>query len=507
MKLWIIYLQYYENNATYSPRLMCEAAEKYQLNYELFYAEYFSVLIEEGKQKLYYKDQPITELPDVAFFRGYAFELMQYLEDRCVTLINSSEGMRIVKDKFQTHKLVNNKVFQPKVLKTKNMNFTTIKNVLGCPFVAKDNFGSKGDNVFLVDNEKQFNDILTSHNNIDFIFQEYIEKAKGEDIRVYVVGDKVIGSIKRKSLSGDFRANISQGGVGEIVEVPEYVKNQAIQVSKLLNLNICSVDFLKADEQYYFCEANGNAAFSAFIKNGFKMQDIFMEYISKEYKHIHNYWARLRAIELTSNDYIFLNNQSNVLVSAPHNVSQYREGKFKPKDLGSGELALKLATENNLNYIIKTKNNGNEAIDDDANYYENCNYRTEILNLLNKNSLLLDIHSLKASREEEINIGINGGLNINNNLNLIEKLRKLFEDCGLKVSIDFPFAAPKPTICYDIHDKTSVNCIQLEFKSTLINPKNKNNKINIICECLKSFVNYYEKLIRDQKIEKVIELN
>jgi hypothetical protein len=47
--------------------------------------------------------------------------------------------------------------------------------------------------------------------------QEYIEESNGEDIRIFVVGDKIIASMKRSSEVGEFRSNVHRGGSTEVI--------------------------------------------------------------------------------------------------------------------------------------------------------------------------------------------------------------------------------------------------------------------------------------------------
>ena len=192
--------------------------------------------------------------------------------------------MIIVRDKLKTHQIVNELgVKQPKTLYCKYPDFNLLKDELKLPFVIKDNNGSRGMNVSLIEDENSMRDIIENNPSIKFIFQEYISDSKGRDLRLYVVGDKVVGSITRVATGDDFRANVSLGGVGKEIEVPLSLETQSINIAKRLGLNICSVDYLYSNNDYIFCEANGNAAFSAFIKLGYKMQDIFMKYIKEKY--------------------------------------------------------------------------------------------------------------------------------------------------------------------------------------------------------------------------------
>lgn len=288
MKLWILYSKKHETTAVYSTELMMNAASKFGIEHELFYFNYFRLVIINNKETLFYKNQQVTQLPDVVFCRGYYIELIKYLEKNGVKIINSAFGMQSVKNKYETHvQLTKINVSQPKTMFANFAAYQDIVNMLGSPFVMKDNLGSKGNNVYLVKSEQEFNEIKTEHETtrIDFIYQEYIASSKGRDIRVYVVGDTVVGAIKRVSENeADFRANLSQGGSAHVFELSEELKKLSIEICKTLKLEIAGLDFLfDENNQPIFCEANGNAAFSGFVKFGYKMQEIFMQYIAKTY--------------------------------------------------------------------------------------------------------------------------------------------------------------------------------------------------------------------------------
>lgn len=284
MKIWIIYNKTYETNGSRSPLKMCNSAQKFGLESKLLYIEYFSICAENGREEIYYKNEKVTDFPDVAIIRCYQFEIMHALEKKGVKLLNSSQGSRICRDKYATHKIANSlNIPQPKTIFTKNYDFNFLSKELSLPFVMKDNTGAKGSHVYLIENEEALNKILNDNKDIVFIFQEYIKNSKGMDVRAYIVGNEIVGCIKRTSANGDFRANISLGGEAILVDIPQKIKNQALALAKVLDLKICSVDFLIDGEKYLFCEANSNAAFSGFFRQGFVMQDKFMEFIKKHY--------------------------------------------------------------------------------------------------------------------------------------------------------------------------------------------------------------------------------
>ena len=284
MKLWIIYPNVFENGGT-SPRRMSEAAFSFNIDNEVMYSDYFHMQLDKGNETLYYKGKRVSKYPDVVFFRCYKYEIMNFLEKRGVKVINGVRGMSVVRNKFKTHQIVDKLgVLQPKFLYDKDGNFDFISKQLGVPFIMKNNIGSKGNNVYLVYSKEQLEEIISGHSNIDFMYQQYIKESKGSDYRLYIVGDKVVGCVNRVADNDDFRANISQGGVGLSCEVPYDIKKQSLLIAKTLGLEICSIDYLKKGNQYYFCEGNGVAGFLAFTRLGYKMQPVFMKYISEKYE-------------------------------------------------------------------------------------------------------------------------------------------------------------------------------------------------------------------------------
>lgn len=281
--LWIVYKKYHLVRAVYSPRLMSEAATNEGIENEVYYSEFFSMACEDGKEELYYQGVKVKRLPDVAFIRCYNFELMRFLASKGVELVNSYDGMKKVKDKFITHTIAAQlKIKQPKVVQGE-VDFDVLKGKLSLPFVMKDNFGAAGKNVHLVYNKNQMSEIICSDKKVKYIYQEYIAASKGKDVRLYIVGDEVVGCVSRVAAGDDFRSNISLGGTSRNYDCSENVKRKAIELAKSLGLKICSVDFLINGDELLFCEANGNAAFFAFYSLGYNMQKLFMKYIKNEF--------------------------------------------------------------------------------------------------------------------------------------------------------------------------------------------------------------------------------
>lgn len=130
---------------------------------------------------------------------------------------------------------------------------------LGYPFVAKPTFGYGGKGVAIVKNRKQFDELLDSVGQEPYLFQEFIPDNPGSDIRVMVVGGKVIFTIMRKN-PNSFISNVSTGGTAVKYEATKEQKKIATKVAKILGLTHCGVDFFNTlDGRPLVCEVNANA--------------------------------------------------------------------------------------------------------------------------------------------------------------------------------------------------------------------------------------------------------
>jgi ribosomal protein S6--L-glutamate ligase len=76
------------------------------------------------------------------------------------------------------------------------------------------------------------------------------------DIRVIVVGAKVIGGMRRIAQAGEFRANLHQGGRGERIDLPDLYSNIAIRATDVLGLDVAGVDVLETDDGPVILEVN-----------------------------------------------------------------------------------------------------------------------------------------------------------------------------------------------------------------------------------------------------------
>lgn len=131
---------------------------------------------------------------------------------------------------------------------------------LGYPMVIKECRGSFGWQVYLAQDRKAAVQILVEHAPSPMLLQAYVGGPEGADVRIYVVGGRVIGAIRRHN-PHDFRANVASGGIAEAYAPTPMETQLAIQAAAALGLDFAGVDLLPGPDGPLICEVNSNAQF------------------------------------------------------------------------------------------------------------------------------------------------------------------------------------------------------------------------------------------------------
>lgn len=273
---------------------LLEAAKKAHLSIELrTNAEILSKL--NGNMNNSYTES-YGELPDFILFWDKDVRLAMYFEAMGIPVFNSSKAIGNCDDKSKTHLILSKAgISMPKTILApmtfENIGYTNynfldeVVNTLSFPIVVKECYGSFGAQVYLSHTKDELLNIVRSIGTKAMLFQEYISSSEGRDIRLQVVGDKVITAMYRYSVNGDFRANISNGGKMKPYEPNDKEIELAIRSCKELGLDFAGVDLLFGNEDERFvCEVNSNAHFkNIFDCTGVNTADAIIKYIKESF--------------------------------------------------------------------------------------------------------------------------------------------------------------------------------------------------------------------------------
>lgn len=143
-----------------------------------------------------------------------------------------------------------------------------IKSVGGPPVILKTLQGTQGLGVMLAESIGSASALIDTFLGLNqsILIQQYIVESRGEDLRVFILGDKVLAGMKRKARLSDFRSNIHRGGRGEYYEVPGEIERIALKTSRILGLKIAGIDILRSSSGPLILEANSSPGFQELEK-------------------------------------------------------------------------------------------------------------------------------------------------------------------------------------------------------------------------------------------------
>ncbi len=258
---WIIYPKKTINNKFGNNAFdwMKESAAKNGINIDIIFSD--NLMIFNGSTTEFFCNGKRLDFPDFVVMRDYNYTIGMQLESLGIKVINSTWSMMNAQNKAVTSQLlVKNNVSTPKFMYTKDKNYSLIHEYFGCKkFAMKKIDGSQGLGVYLIENEEDYNKAYDEIND-KYYCQEFIDFSFGRDIRVYVLGNKVLGCVKRIS-DDSFKSNFSLGGRVEKYELNDSVREISINAAKATGLDFCGIDLLFTQDSYTVCEVNGNAGF------------------------------------------------------------------------------------------------------------------------------------------------------------------------------------------------------------------------------------------------------
>ncbi len=120
--------------------------------------------------------------------------------------------------------------------------------------------GTQGLGVVLAETKKAAESVLEAFNGLEarVVLQEFIEEAKGADIRAFVVDGQVVGAMKRQAKEGEFRSNLHRGGTAEVITLSEEEEDAAIKSARVMGLGVAGVDMLQSARGPLILEVNSS---------------------------------------------------------------------------------------------------------------------------------------------------------------------------------------------------------------------------------------------------------
>lgn len=145
---------------------------------------------------------------------------------------------------------------------------------IGFPMIIKGSGGHRGGSVYMVKNRDELEKLVKELRPIEitegrrYMAQEYVENSC--DFRVIVLGDKVLGAMKRTRQNVDeFRNNFILGGKVELAKLSQVQEEMCIRAAKACGLLIAGVDMVFRNDnpsKPLFWEVNRGPQFKGFMQ-------------------------------------------------------------------------------------------------------------------------------------------------------------------------------------------------------------------------------------------------
>jgi len=257
------------------------------------YAECY-VMVEQNKPVVRYRGEEIIDVDVIipriaASLTKYGSAVARQFEMQGVFTTASSIAISRSRDKLRaTQIMARAGVGIPKTAfarETAEIN-DIIEQVGGAPLIIKVARGTHGNGVVLAETRKAAQAVMQAFyvEGVSFLVQEFIEESAGTDIRAFVVGGKVVASMKRQSLDDDFRSNLHQGGEGTPVKLTDKERKTAQKAAKAMGLPICGVDMMRSKHGPLVLEVNASPGFGIEKVTNHNVAEKIIEYIEQNAK-------------------------------------------------------------------------------------------------------------------------------------------------------------------------------------------------------------------------------
>ena len=255
-----------------------EEAEKLGWKYYLYKLTGGYTTSPEGALRLHNKDDEkgfeVSSKDTIAIIRGSVtrkdswMDIVSLLEKHSVCVVNSRETISVCADKYRTSlRLADYGVKQPvtHLINDPENSVQAFENLnTQYPIILKTLRGSKGVGVLFVESAKALDSIVQlihkQDEDADLLLQEYIKT--DYDARVLVMGGKVLSTMKRPVIEGDFRSNVSQGSKPEKLDLTELEIEESLKAAKAVNGLWTAVDFIpsknRTKEPPFIIEVNSS---------------------------------------------------------------------------------------------------------------------------------------------------------------------------------------------------------------------------------------------------------
>jgi ribosomal protein S6--L-glutamate ligase len=276
----------------YSSQKLKEAGEARGHVVELIDTSRCYMLINAERPEVHYDGRALPSYDAViprigASITSYGTAVVRQFETTGAYCLNRSDAILASRDKLYAHQILAREgIGMPSTAFASSPKDTdAIINLMSSPpIIVKLLESTQGKGVVLAETKKAAQSVISAFRNLkaDFLVQEFVKEAAGEDVRCLVVGNKVVASMKRVAAAGEFRSNLHQGGSAISVRITKGEREVALRAAKALGLGFAGVDLLRSEGGPKVLEVNSSPGLEGIERSSKKdVADLVFQHIER----------------------------------------------------------------------------------------------------------------------------------------------------------------------------------------------------------------------------------
>jgi len=253
----------------------------------------FSIDLQRGIPDLYYNQKQLSNydavLPRIgASITYYGTAVVRQFQEMDVFCANTAHGISNSRDKLRSLQILSRHhvgIPRTSFVRHKKDVLPAIERVGGAPVIIKLIEGTQGIGVLLADTVNAAESIieLLQSQKQNVLIQKFVAESKGKDIRAFVVGDRVVGAMRRVAQGQEFRSNVHRGGVAEAIDLPDEYVETAVRATQIMGLQVAGVDMLESKTGPQIMEINSSPGLEGIEKcTGLDIAGAVIEYIAAQ---------------------------------------------------------------------------------------------------------------------------------------------------------------------------------------------------------------------------------
>ena len=201
----------------------------------------------------------------------YGTAVIRQFETIGTYCVNGSAGITASRDKLHAHQvLASKRIGMPTTAFAASPKDTSnLMALVGtAPLIVKLLESTQGKGVVLAETKKAAESVIDAFRGLkaNFLVQDFVKEAAGEDIRCLVIAGKVVAAMKRTGADGDFRSNLHRGGSAKVVRISKEERETAVRAARAFGLGKAGVDLLRSESGPKVLEVNSSPGFEGIEK-------------------------------------------------------------------------------------------------------------------------------------------------------------------------------------------------------------------------------------------------